>query len=75
MVLQEVPSFLIGKSSHQTRKLVRSLSRMEYKAVCLLLAFAHFALGKTDQSPFVLLSPEMVNEINSLNAGYDSFFF
>ena len=48
---------------------------MECKAVCLLLAFAQFALGKTDESPFVLLSPEMVNEINSLNAGYDSFFF
>ncbi|XP_068682472.1 uncharacterized protein [Montipora foliosa] len=48
---------------------------MECKAVCLLLAFAHFALGKTDQSPFVLLSPEMVNEINSLNAGWNATFY
>ena len=46
---------------------------MDYTAVCLLLSFACIAFGNSNPSP--LLTPEMVQEINSMNVGYGGTLF
>jgi len=41
---------------------------MDYTAFCLLLSFACITFGNSNPSP--LLTPEKVEEINSMNVGY-----
>jgi len=46
---------------------------MDYTAFCLLLSFACITFGNSNSSP--LLTPEMVEEINSMNVGWKATFY